>query len=490
MMMFIPKTDDDKKLFRLLCFKGAVGDQLSPVEITGNPVSFNASAARNLKSMVIPFSPVQAGSGDPSPDNVRPISGFTGVNINRTGKSIIPFLKTEFPIGSGYVGYYGWCDQITQVAGLVGSEVTYSVEIDATEAEEEGSNNAAVWAQDASGSWVYLGKSGNAVTQGNKSVSSVKVAITDSIAWIAFGLSVKKGCVCRNPMVEVGSTATAYEPYVEPEIHHIEFPAVGKNLLSVPSFSLGGTEPRTKRVSIVPIPAGTYKLSGVKTGTSTANFGLQFFDAEVGGTNIGSGSIGSTITLSGEAVSVYAYMNQADYDESKTVILNELQLEEGSTATAFEPFTNTVYGGELDLTTGVLSVERASKSIRWGDTTRNPPGESMTAGYIALDYETKIAGESGVSGEHNCNSATWIWSGEANTTPHFYVYRGSSGKCTVLVYLPNGTDEDLNIVIVSKLKEPYTIQLDPVTIQTLKGDNTIWTDTNGENTIIYLTKEG
>ena len=52
-------------------------------------VTFDASAAdMPLKQVVVDIEPVQAGSGDPSPDNVRPISGWTGCNVARAGMNI------------------------------------------------------------------------------------------------------------------------------------------------------------------------------------------------------------------------------------------------------------------------------------------------------------------------------------------------------------------------------------------------------------------
>lgn len=41
-----------------------------------------------LKSCIVRVEPVQEGSGDPSPDNVRPISGWTGCEVQRTGVNI------------------------------------------------------------------------------------------------------------------------------------------------------------------------------------------------------------------------------------------------------------------------------------------------------------------------------------------------------------------------------------------------------------------
>lgn len=58
-------------------------------EISGSIASF-ADGAENIpmKSVVVDIEPVQSGTGDPSPDNVRPISGWTGVKVTRCGKNL------------------------------------------------------------------------------------------------------------------------------------------------------------------------------------------------------------------------------------------------------------------------------------------------------------------------------------------------------------------------------------------------------------------
>ena len=50
-----------------------------------------ADGADNLpvKNLSVSLLPVQSGSGDPSPSNIRPISGWTGVDIYATGKNLI-----------------------------------------------------------------------------------------------------------------------------------------------------------------------------------------------------------------------------------------------------------------------------------------------------------------------------------------------------------------------------------------------------------------
>ena len=47
-----------------------------------------------LKSAVVNIEPVQSGSGDPSPSNIRPISGWTHVSGARTGKNLLPAIDT------------------------------------------------------------------------------------------------------------------------------------------------------------------------------------------------------------------------------------------------------------------------------------------------------------------------------------------------------------------------------------------------------------
>lgn len=43
------------------------------------------------KTLTLTLSPHQEGSGDPSPENVRPISGYTAVKVTRAGKNLLPY---------------------------------------------------------------------------------------------------------------------------------------------------------------------------------------------------------------------------------------------------------------------------------------------------------------------------------------------------------------------------------------------------------------
>ena len=66
----------------------AGGGDLPWTTFVGNPLKFDAPKAHALKSCVVSIEPIQSGSGDPSPDNVRPISGWTEAHLTGTGVNI------------------------------------------------------------------------------------------------------------------------------------------------------------------------------------------------------------------------------------------------------------------------------------------------------------------------------------------------------------------------------------------------------------------
>lgn len=80
--------------------------------ITGNPVSFTALNAP-LKQLSVAFSPVQAGTGDPSPDNVRPISGWDSLTVYHSGADTSDPQTISITIGQTV--YSGTVDVVTGV---------------------------------------------------------------------------------------------------------------------------------------------------------------------------------------------------------------------------------------------------------------------------------------------------------------------------------------------------------------------------------------
>nr|DAV08444.1 MAG TPA: collagen alpha 1(VIII) chain protein [Caudoviricetes sp.] len=61
-----------------------------PLEVTGNPVTCDPVAGYPL-GVVASWEPMQAGSGEPSPDNIRPIKGRDSVTVERCGENLIKY---------------------------------------------------------------------------------------------------------------------------------------------------------------------------------------------------------------------------------------------------------------------------------------------------------------------------------------------------------------------------------------------------------------
>ena len=115
-------------------------------------------------------------------------------------------------------------------------------------------------------------------------------------------------------------------------------PGGWKNKYSGGDISLGGSNARTQSINIDTIPAGSYYLSATWGGTSSSGYGLEFYDAN--NTRLVNKWNNGTLTLTGDAVRVYAYMSQTDYSDGKTVTISDIQVELGSSATSYSPYSN------------------------------------------------------------------------------------------------------------------------------------------------------
>lgn len=83
-----------KKIIETLC---------PPLDVSGNPVTCDPVAGYPL-GVVASWEPTQAGSGDPSPDNIRPISGRDAVKVERCGRNLIkPIWKSKSESGISYI---------------------------------------------------------------------------------------------------------------------------------------------------------------------------------------------------------------------------------------------------------------------------------------------------------------------------------------------------------------------------------------------------
>lgn len=358
----------ESTLRRLIFAKMAAGEALVEAAATGNPLTFLTEKAKPLKSLLIPFTPVQSGTGDPSPENVRPIVGLTGLTAWRTGKNLLNDVKRY----------------------------------EATETT------------------VYFGE-----TVGGEYSTRLKAGI--------YTISVDFD-----------------EPY------------------------------------------GMY----YREKDDTANRTLW---------NSSSAKTELTFTVEKDGYfRFWAYRNAQsggiDLSKVHTVMLNY-----GETALPYSPYTGesfpvdwtdeagTVYGGTLDLVTGVLTVEWEAVDLgqlNWG-------ASSVSRYYNTTQIQNfKIAT---TTAERQSGMMCEIYpfsqsAGYNDSMTDGSMLRGNSDSTQIYIRDTNyATKEELktalnNVMLAYELATPYTVQLDPVTVNALVGDNTIWSDTNGSNTAVYLKK--
>ena len=233
-----------------------------------------------------------------------------------------------------------------------------------------------------------------------------------------------------------------------------------------------------------------YALSG--NISTDATYFVYFYD--MGGTQLAYGKWTATYTPSAD---VYVYFQ---YYESGGAHLAdaELQLELGS-ATTYEPYNGntysvdwttqagTVYGGTVDVVTGVLTVDRAIVdfgSLTWGK-------YSTTFFYATL---TPIA-----IGTNNILCSQY----KPVATSNDVTFRDLADDCIVNTYIgghgvrvKDSTKSSLSttdfktamsgVQLVYELATPLTYQLTPQEVQMLLGENYVWSSSGDSLSVTYM----
>lgn len=186
---------------------------------SGNPVTLTDAAPINAESLVVELEPKQSGSGTPSPQNVRPITGYDSVSVESVGKNLLDNSTFEKGrVDNGVIGYASGTDSLTVenggvtftvntawrgvVSGLVkvDGNTKYCLSYTATN-----DYVAFVNCYDANGDWI------------SPSLSNVSGVFTTNENTAFINVSFQKrttGTVnVSNLQLEKGETATTFEPY-------------------------------------------------------------------------------------------------------------------------------------------------------------------------------------------------------------------------------------------------------------------------------------
>ena len=180
----------------------------------------------------------------------------------------------------------------------------------------------------------------------------------------------------------------------------------------------------------------------------------------------------------------------------------DIRIEVGSSASDWKPYqgtaipiswqseAGTVYGGTLDVTTGVLTVDRAY--VEYDGSNDEPWNYEVASGgknaYIKIT-DAKIL-QFGSSSLLRCNEGK-INPGASAYAETCFISGTGNFNYTYLDALDISSAEGFKtwlsshpMQVLYELATPQTFQLDPVTVETLLGQNNIWADT-GSTTCVY-----
>ena len=335
-----------------------------PLTLTAGaaPMLVQASKKSKVTSCAVSFSPWQEGSGDPAPDNVRPVRGWRGCRIWRTGKNLID--KSTIDVGF-IVGSSGAVNSNTNYRHTDYIPIVPSAEYTIS-----------------GGSW--FGSNSGAFYNANKTyISELKIyggypyRFTAPDGAYYMRLSLEPGDV-DTIQCEPGSTPTAYEPF-SGETVSVEFPALGKNLLDPAGFKVGYYIAGNGNIAVGATNTVTEYYCYLEPNTAyTVSANREMFNIGVclyQGTEYTSvisrnnNYHVSSVTIEANQTARYARFwfdvdGQTTATEGTLIGVNP-QLEKGSTATAYEPY-GTIYGGTVDVVTGDGEITTAITDLGTG----------------------------------------------------------------------------------------------------------------------------
>ena len=360
-------------------------------ESTGPIVHFEDGADNiPMKDVLVHIEPVQAGSGDPSPDNVRPITGWTWANVTRCGKNLLMPAKT------------------TETTESNGITFTYY---------EDGS------------------------------ISATGTATANAYSYAQSGWRLPAGTYRKTPHIQVGDIACGLFVQVKESDSSWKMVGYTKN----PTFTISEEDAKYDTVARFVIYAGA----------TVDNLVLNPY-----------------IYLASDTDSTYERYSGQTY------------------SITFPSSAGTVYGGTLDVTSGVLTVTHKLYTF--------DGSENWTAGNHDKRYEFNLGGRSDYfktwhSGGRGLSNIGIYDSGNYQTaathiTSRTFNSASETGANTHVLVVPPSiatTAEELKAFLANTpeqwyapLQTPQTYQLTPQEITSLLGQNNVWADT-GDTEVEY-----
>ena len=482
--------------------------------VTGAILHITDALAKPAKKLLVNFEPVQDGEGDPSPENIRPISGITGCNISHTGKNLMGGMdlanqvhrympSATIDTTNKYVSFASNGTTISEVGGFAGTgyfkeNTQYTFIFTIYKTTGTGSNMRVNYTD---GTYDIIPAVSAATTK------ETKVFVSDSGKTVSRVTKITQSGTTRIYYDESGVfegvlTADDFEAY-KGEMYSFVFPS-SKNLYDKSRVRKGAYISEsgvivafdTSKISdFIPVVAGeTYTWSGIQVGDSN-NKRVHAYKDGVWQSQITMQSV----TESGAfaiTFQVPSGVNQIRVSEYLTD--TNVQIELGSTATAYEDYTQ-YYGGTLDVKTGVLTITKYGvdlSQLTWQ--TRYTGSVNKT---ISVSIMDAVENALRPSFENRANYILeqyvyvgYITKASSLSNPDnldigLRIYHGTESSDAVsTIYLVIPVDASPSGLFVYDLNSVYshpTYQLTPQQVQMLLGENNLWTDTNSELELEY-----
>ena len=316
-----------------------------------------------------------------------------------------------------------------------------------------------------------------------------------------------------NIQLELGSTATDYEPYSNicpiSGWDAVNVTRTGKNLIPNNLTWKNGLRLDDGTITENTASKHTCAIHGLKPNTrytisgkfTDANIAARVYYLKADESWI---SRSETFADSGSSVT-YSFTTPEECDAiqvqcGRSYDLSNVQLELGSTPTAYEPYRSTtlpislsragtVYGGTLDVGTGVMTVEKVCYKV--SDFTQI--AYDSTNGWFYVNkskfpnnQDPLAPASASVIGDGLISSFAEAVS--RNSLPNMSVAVCVGTNQALLIKTGHTTVVDLvaaygNETVVYTLATPITYQLSPRELTTLLGTNNIWSD--GQVTVEY-----
>lgn len=215
------KTSMDNAIADFANYAKMVGTKVrgETAKVSGNPVTFLPDTGSLLQPVTV-LEPQQEGSGDPSPENIRPFIGYDKLDLNHAGKNLfdadcVPPTQTRGGVtlsnnGDGTLTFSGTATEASSWSFVLKTPIpagTYTLS----------ANNANTGR--GSSFKIYFADSNNVDAAGASLIDAAystrvfSVGSPITLFKVFFGAGTVTDGVTIKPQLELGSTATSFIPY-------------------------------------------------------------------------------------------------------------------------------------------------------------------------------------------------------------------------------------------------------------------------------------